>query len=347
MSTGNTSYHTNKAIGIWLIFGVVLIFVQVMLGGITRLTGSGLSITEWELVLGAIPPMNYNQWMEAFEKYRQFPQYELVNKGMSLEEFKWIYFWEYFHRLWGRMLGFVFLVPLIYFVAKKQIPLQKTPRYLLLLVLGGAQGAMGWIMVKSGLVDMPWVSPTKLTAHLLLAAALYILTFRLALANLLGKQVQFHSKVVRGSMMTLMWLILFQIALGGMVAGWKAAIPYPTWPKMNGAWVPDNMFTLQPWWLNWLENKALLHFAHRMLGYFIFVYVVSMFLKMSTIPKGAIFHRARWTLLALVTIQLILGILTVVNSIGSVPVGYGVLHQAGAFLLLLNLVYLHYVYKYR
>lgn len=347
MNTDKTSFGTNKAVGIWLLIGVAMIFFQVMLGGVTRLTGSGLSITEWNLVLGTIPPLNQEQWMAAYDQYRQFPQYEMVNRGMSLDEFKWIYFWEYVHRLWGRLLGFVFLLPLIYFVAKKHIPLRKTPRYLVLFVLGGLQGAMGWIMVKSGLVDMPWVSPTKLTAHLLLAAALYIFTFRLALANLLGKQVQFHSRVVRGSLMTLLWLILLQIALGGMVAGWKAAIPYPTWPTMNGAWIPDNMFTLKPWWTNWLENKALLHFAHRLVGYIIFVYVVSMFMKMSTIPKGPIFHRARWTLLGFVTLQLILGILTVVNSRGSVPVGYGVLHQAGAFLLLLNLVYLHFVYKYR
>jgi cytochrome c oxidase assembly protein subunit 15 len=270
-----------------------------------------------------------------------------MNKGMNLAEFKWIFFWEYLHRLWARTMGFVFLLPLIYFIAKKSIPLKSVPRYLLLLVLGGAQGFMGWIMVKSGLVDQPWVDPTKLTAHLLLAAVLYIFTFRLALANLLGKQQQFHSKVVRGSLMTLLWLVILQIAMGGLMAGWKASIPYPTWPKMNGAWMPDNMFTFVPAWLNIIENKALINFVHRMLGYLIFFYVVSIFLKMSTIPKGPIFHRARWTLMGFVGLQVLLGILTVINSRGSVPVGLGVLHQAGAFLLLLNLVYLHYVYKYR
>ena len=131
------------------------------------------------------------------------------------------------------------------------------------------------------------------------------------------------------------------------MAGWKAAIPYPTWPKMNGVWMPDNMFTLEPAWLNIIENKSLIHFVHRMLGYLVFFYTVSISLKMSTIPKGPIFHRARWTLMGFASLQVLLGILTVINSRGGVPVGLGVLHQAGAFLLLLNLVYLHYVYKYR
>lgn len=340
--------HKNKVVGIWLLIGVGMIFFQVILGGITRLTESGLSITEWDVVSGTLPPLNAAQWNEVFEAYKASPQYELVNQGMNLSQFKMIYFWEYVHRLWARLLGFVFLLPFLFFIVKRYIKPIEALKYLSIFVLGGLQAMVGWIMVKSGLVDMPWVAPGKLTLHLLLASALYILTLRFALEKLTPKETKYYPKFLRGNIYFLLILIIVQISLGGMLAGWKAALTYPTWPTMNGEWVPTDLFVLKPTWKNFLENKATIQFFHRITAYIIIFYVVFIYLKSQSMPVPKLFKRGRHIMLLLAILQVLLGITTLyLSKKGEVPVLFGVLHQACAFLLLMWTVALHYWFKYK
>lgn len=339
--------RSNQIVGNWLMLGVVMILIQIMLGGITRLTGSGLSITEWKLILGVIPPLNYNQWMEAFDKYKQISQYELINMGMTLSEFKWIFFWEYVHRLWGRLLGFVFFIPLIYFYFKKYIVNAELYKYLIILFLGGAQGLMGWIMVKSGLGEMPWVNPVKLMLHLILAAILLILTYRVGLERLYPQKIKLYSRALLRMLNFLLILLFIQLCLGALVAGWKAAIPYPTWPKMNEEWIPSNLLALEPVWKNFIENKATIQFLHRLVAYTTFLWIAFIvFLNKRKFANLKVRNK-RHVLFIVVSIQVLLGIATLLFTQGSVPVFWGVLHQLVAFILLLTTIHFRYFVKYR
>src|SRR5215510_7045011 len=172
---------SRKVIGKWLLLGVFMIFIQVMLGGITRLTGSGLSITQWDVIIGSLPPMNQEQWQNAFDQYKQFPQYKIMNNDMTLEGFKSIFWWEFIHRFWARLMGVVFVVPFVWFLIKKMIDWNLGKKLIIIFILGGLQGLLGWVMVQSGLVDKPWVSPIDLSAHLILALILYCYLFWVAL----------------------------------------------------------------------------------------------------------------------------------------------------------------------
>lgn len=338
---------SNQIVGNWLMLGVGMILVQIMLGGITRLTGSGLSITEWKLILGVIPPLNYDQWMEAFNKYKQISQYELLNMGMNLSEFKWIYFWEFIHRLWGRLLGFVFFIPLVYFYFKKFISNGDLYKYVIILLLGGAQGLMGWIMVKSGLQEMPWVNPVKLMLHLLLAATLLVLTYRVALERLYPQRIKLYSNYLITMLNILVVLIMIQLCLGALVAGWKAAIPYPTWPKMNHEWIPSSIFAEKTIWINFIENKATIQFFHRIVAYITFIWVgVIVFLSKKKFANIQVRNK-RHILFYIVTFQVLLGITTLLFTQGKVPVFWGVLHQLGAFVLLLTAMHFRYFVKHR
>ncbi len=339
--------RSNKQISKWLAIGVVVILFQIVLGGITRLTGSGLSITEWDLILGTIPPLNKNQWLDVYEKYKQFPQYELINQGMTLSEFKGIYFWEYFHRLWGRLLGLYFFIPIVVFWYQKKIVNDELYKYILLLILIGIQGVIGWIMVKSGLVDMPWVSPLKLTLHLIFATLLYMLVIRLALERMIPQKVKLYEKTLRKYFTLLIFLVILQISLGGMVAGWKASIAYPTWPKMNGEWIPENLFVLKPLWNNFLENKATLQFIHRTLAYIILFFIAFIVFGNKKLFKNIALRDRRWILLIVVLLQALWGVLTLVGSEGAIPIAWGLIHQFTAFVLLVVVVYFHYMIKYR
>jgi cytochrome c oxidase assembly protein subunit 15 len=338
----------NKQVGIWLLIGVAMILFQIVLGGITRLTGSGLSITEWQPILGVLPPMNAEDWNKAFDAYKKFPQYELVNQGMTISQFKTIFFWEYLHRLWARSLGIVFLIPFIYFLIKRIISLKEIPKFLLIIILGGLQGAMGWIMVASGLVEMPWVEPTNLSLHLLLATILLVFVFRIALEKLTPKESKYYPKYLRGTIFFLFLLILVQIGLGGMVAGWKAALTYPTFPKMNGEWIPKDLMSLEPVWKNFLENKGTLQFSHRLTAFIILFYVVFIYFKSQNMPVPKLFKRGRHVMLIICIVQILLGITTLLLSkSGHIPVYVGVMHQFCAFLLLLSTVALHYWFKFK
>jgi len=316
------------AVSIWLWVVAAMIFCMVIVGGATRLTDSGLSITEWQPLLGAIPPLNEADWLQAFEKYKLIPEYQIQNRWMSLEDFKFIYWWEWSHRFLGRTIGIVFFVPFLYFVVTKAIPRRLWPRLALIFVLGGAQGALGWFMVASGLSERTDVSQYRLAAHLSLAVALF--------AGVVWTALGIHTRRVWQSAgenvmaLLLIPLIFLQIAAGGFVAGLDAGFASNTWPTMNGDWIPAGLYTSQPSWRNIFENALTVQFNHRLLAYAIVLYVLVMALRG---PRSA------WVVMAAVLAQATLGIMTVVLG---VPLAVALVHQGGALVLLaLALWHLH------
>lgn len=304
----------------WLIGVACLIFVMVIVGGATRLTDSGLSITEWQPLLGAIPPFTEQHWLEAFEKYRQIPEYQLVNKGMSLEDFKFIYWWEWAHRFLGRVIGLAFFLPFVYFLVTGALSIRLALRCGALFVLGGLQGALGWYMVTSGLVDRVDVSQYRLAAHLSLATIIFGALLWVALGLEARRHVprdgrEWTSLLIAG-------LVLVQVAAGGFVAGLDAGFGYNTWPLMDGVLVPQGLFAAQPWWRNLFENALTVQFNHRVLAYVIAVLALSYAYVVQSRP-GALLAGA-------VLLQIAIGIWTLVWS---VPLWLGLAHQGGALVV--------------
>jgi cytochrome c oxidase assembly protein subunit 15 len=304
---------------------------MIVLGGVTRLTGSGLSMVEWEPIMGVLPPVTDTQWEEAFAAYRLYPEYQIKNRDMDVEGFKSIFWLEYFHRLLGRGIGVLFAVPFLYFLARRRIDRPLVAPLLGLFVLGGLQGLMGWYMVQSGLVDDPHVSQYRLTAHLLLAIVIYAYMFWLALDLLRGRsEVRVASGRLRVCYLLLAGVIL-TIASGGFVAGLKAGFTYNTFPLMNGQWVPDGLLLLEPAWRNLFENITTVQFNHRVLAVGLAV-VLALFWWLSRQRAAAgPLQRALDLMLAAVVLQVALGISTLVLV---VPVWLAAAHQGGAVLLL-------------
>jgi heme a synthase len=307
-------------VAIWLWAMVVLVFCMVIVGGATRLTNSGLSITEWKPLLGAIPPLNEMDWQDAFTKYQAIPQYQLLNKGMSLTDFKFIYWWEWSHRFLGRFIGFAFAVPFLFFIATRQIAKSLWGRLIMLFVLGGAQGALGWYMVASGLVDRTDVSQYRLAAHLTLAAALFAAIIWTAL-QVSGVKGAFAKG--RPIAMVLMSLLFLQIAAGGFVAGLDAGHASDTWPLMEGAVIPGGLAFMQPIWKNLFENALTVQFDHRLLAYLILAVTALQAYVTRLVSAGIVF--------AVALSQAALGVLTIVTH---VPLHTALVHQAGALVLL-------------
>ena len=307
------------AIRVWLFFIAALIFAMVIVGGATRLTESGLSITEWAPLLGAIPPLSEADWLAAFEKYRQIPQYALINKGMSLSEFQYIYWWEWSHRFLGRFIGLAFALPMLFFWLTGRLENRLKPKVLGLFVLGGLQGALGWYMVKSGLVDRVEVSQYRLAAHLLLATLIYGAMIQVALG--IGHD---RTRITASpSSMALAALILLQIGLGGLVAGLDAGMGYNTWPLMDGAIIPGGLGAMSPAWKNLFENALTVQFDHRMVAYAVFIYAAFLAFRQRSASALAV--------LAAVTIQTGLGIATLLTK---VQIHTALAHQAGALIVL-------------
>src|SRR5687768_6960674 len=253
--------NDRRAVAAWLLVCAALVFLIVVVGGVTRLTRSGLSIVEWQPLIGALPPLSEAHWQELFAKYRQTPEFRLVNFDMTLEGFKTIFWWEYAHRLLGRLIGLVFFLPLLYFLWKGKIDKPLAWKLFGIFLLGGLQGALGWFMVKSGLVDDPRVSHFRLTAHLGVALAIFAAQFWIALGLLFPR----NQPVVKQA--AALPLIIFLMALtGGMVAGLRAGYAYNTFPLMNGHFVPPEILALEPWWQNFFYNMATVQFVHR--GFF-------------------------------------------------------------------------------
>ena len=308
-------------IRLWLYSIAFLVFCMVVVGGATRLTESGLSITEWRPLLGAIPPMNEADWLAAFEKYTLIPEYQIQNRGMSLGDFKFIYWWEWAHRILGRFIGVAFAVPLIYFALTWKIETRLWLRLLALLALGGAQGALGWYMVSSGLIDRVDVSQYRLAAHLALAALIFAAIIWVAKGA--GARRHYPSSSDDWFAVFLVLLIFLQIAAGGFVAGLDAGQGYSTWPKMDGQWIPSGLLQMTPGWLNFFENALTVQFDHRFLAYFILLAAVIHAWRSFTLPAMILAY-------AVIT-QACLGVLTLLLH---VPLGVALVHQAGAMIVL-------------
>lgn len=316
----------------WLLAVCALVFAMVVLGGVTRLTRSGLSIVEWQPLMGAIPPLTEAQWLVLFEKYKLTPEYQKVNVGMDLAGFQGIFWLEYFHRLLGRLIGLAFALPFVYFLVRKQIERALAPKLWLLFALGAAQGLLGWLMVASGLVDMPRVSPYRLTAHLGLAILIYAAMLWVALGLLTPKpQVADSVAPLRRFGLAVTALVFFMILTGGFVAGTHAGFAFNDWPFMHGRLVPDGLYALDPWWANLFENIATVQFHHRLVAYLLCLVIPAYWFaarrhRLETRTR-ALFH----LLLAMLAAQVTLGIATLVYV---VPVSLAAAHQAGALLLL-------------
>jgi heme a synthase len=333
-STLVATARPSGAVGAWLLLCCALVLAMIVVGGVTRLTHSGLSITEWQPIVGALPPLSEADWQQAFDKYKLTPEYREVNKGMSLAAFKGIFWWEYFHRLLGRLIGVVFLLPYLWFLARRAIPEGHRAGLAGIFALGAAQGAMGWYMVQSGLVDDPRVSQFRLTAHLCLAFAIFGAMFWTALSLLVRRSVERRSAARRRAFrfaLGVAALVLFMVATGGMVAGIRAGFAYNTFPLMNGAWVPPELLMLDPWWKNFFWNMATVQFDHRLTAYVLVAAVGLLWWKLHRVDDAP--PRARRAVLlfaALLAVQVGLGIATLLLV---VPLHLAATHQAGAVLV--------------
>lgn len=321
--------HHHRCIGIWLLICCFVLFALVMVGGATRLTGSGLSMVEWEPVTGVIPPTSEERWMREFDAYRESPEYQQVNRGMSLDEFKVIYWFEFGHRLLARSLGLVFALPLAWFLWRGWVPRRLRWPLLGLLGLGALQGWMGWYMVQSGLVDIPRVSPYRLAAHLSLALIIFAFMFRLALGLLIPAGHRPHP--MRRWTIALLVTTALTIFVGAFVAGLRAGFVYNDFPLMGGQWIPAGILGLEPLWRNFFENPATVQFLHRILAIGTLVLAAATWLRhrAHSLDGGAriAFH----AMLAAVVLQVVLGISTLMLQ---VPVALGTLHQGMAVLVL-------------
>ena len=322
----------NKKVIYWLLIGCFLIFVMVVVGGITRLTHSGLSISNYKLISGTMPPMNETQWQEAFELYKQYPEYQKLNTHFTLDDFKDIYFWEWLHRFIGRMIGLVFIIPFVYFLITKQLSKSTLKKAVILLGLGAFQGFLGWYMVKSGLVDNPDVSHYRLAAHLTTAFLTFAYTFWVAL-DLIFPNKKSIQKKFRNLLRWGMAILLLQIIYGAFVAGLDAGFIHNHWPMMSeGKFMHETVYIEQnPVYKNFIEGKSGVQFVHRMLAYIVLISVFIIWFKGRKIELSSYQKQGIDALLIIVGLQFLLGVFTILFQ---VPVWLGVAHQIGAFLLL-------------
>ena len=344
----NSQENNRGAIQIWLKILFTLVVVMILVGGLTRLTDSGLSITEWRPITGALPPLSSENWLLEFEKYKQIPEYELQNKGMSLSEFKFIYWWEWGHRQLGRVIGLVWLIGFITFFALRKIPNGWTGNLLFVGILGGLQGAVGWWMVSSGLTGtMLDVASYRLATHLGLAFVIlgYLTWFILLLGRsekiLLQSRRNMDPKFV--SLSTgLLHLTFLQILVGALVAGIDAGRNYVDWPLMAGGVLPPNPFELSPWWRNFFEDDGLVQFMHRMIGYTLFLFCLFAW-RRSRLSGNSTLKFSFNLILAVAFFQMVLGIATVMYA---APWEIAIIHQFGAILLWIFVIRARFVTKY-
>lgn len=334
-SMNATAKTTDRAVALWLLICCGLVFAMVVLGGVTRLTGSGLSMVDWRPIMGVLPPLSDEAWQRTFEMYQQSPEFQQVNSHMNVHDFKGIFWLEYLHRLLGRTIGLAFLLPFLYFTWKGYITRRQVPKYALMFVLGGLQGLLGWYMVKSGLVDDPRVSQYRLTAHLVAAFLIYAYMFWVALGLIYGSERAPRPWYARTVALTA--LIGLTIVSGGFVAGLKAGHIYNTFPKMGGKWVPDGLFALEPVWRNFFDNLATVQFDHRVLGISTLVLVVTYWVHARSAGFGVRLVRATHVLLGLAVLQVTLGISTLLLK---VPTALGAGHQGVALLVFTAALYL-------
>lgn len=322
-----------KIVARWLLVCCALVALMVVIGGVTRLTRSGLSIVEWQPIAGILPPLNQAEWQVLFDKYRQSPEYQQVNKGMTLEAFKGIFWWEYLHRLLGRLVGLVYLIPFLWFVARRHIDGVLAWKLAGVFVLGGMQGVAGWLMVHSGLIDDPKVHPARLAIHLGLAfiifAAMLWIALGLRVRHSIGGLTSGERRLATHANWTAA-LVFVMVLLGALVAGLRAGAAYNTFPLMNGHLIPPEILSLEPWTRNFIYNMATVQFNHRLVAYLLLIMVGWLWWRVRRAHSA---DRARsWANLLLLAMigQFLLGVATVLTG---VPVALGVLHQLGALVL--------------
>lgn len=337
MDTVNDASLENRTkVARWLFVLCGLVFAMIILGGVTRLTGSGLSMVDWRPIMGFLPPLDAEAWQRAFELYRESPEFRLVNPDMDVQGFKGIFWLEYVHRLLGRLIGLAFAVPFLWFVWKGYISKREWPKYALMFLLGGLQGLLGWYMVKSGLVDNPRVSQYRLAAHLTAAIAIYAYMFWIALSLLQqGRETARHPWF--GRTLALAALVSITVLSGAFVAGLDAGLAFNTFPKMGNYWIPPGALALEPWWLNFFENVATVQFDHRLLAVTTFFAIVAYwwFAGRTAMPG----RLRRWVngLLHVAVLQVALGISTLLLM---VPTLLAAAHQATALVLFTVVLYL-------
>jgi cytochrome c oxidase assembly protein subunit 15 len=319
-----------RLIAIWLVMCCLLVFSMIVLGGVTRLTQSGLSMVDWDPIMGAIPPLNEREWQEAFEQYQGFPEYQVVNKDMSLAGFKAIFYVEYSHRVLGRSIGVVFFLPFLFFLFSGRLNRSLVIKLSMIFLLGGAQGLMGWYMVKSGLIDVPRVSPYRLTAHLMLAVLIFgsMMWLLLDLWRQEGKSRSMPVAFRRFAGLVL-FIVTAMIFTGGFVAGTRAGFTFNTFPKMYDRWIPEGLWTMQPAWSNLFENVATVQFVHRCLALLLTLLISGLWIA-SRHSGDDRTRRACSLLLVTLAIQITLGITTLIYS---VPVALAAAHQGGALVV--------------
>lgn len=327
---------SKRRVALWLFSGCFLIFAMVVIGGITRLTGSGLSITEWNVFMGAIPPLNDVQWQEAFDKYQQIPQFQKVNAHFTLSDFKSIFMWEYIHRLIGRLIGIVFILPFCWFLFTKQLDKSTIRKALFLFALGGLQGFLGWFMVKSGLTERTSVSHIRLAIHLMAALITFGFTFWYGLQLVYDKSLTGKTKD-SGSLTALFVLLMIQIVYGAFVAGMHAGLMYNTWPLMDGQWIPSGIINNTSILENLTSNQVLVQFLHRTFAILILLFVFIIWNKMRKMELTSVQRKGLHFLLAAVVLQFLLGVFTLLSQVQIVLAS---LHQIGAFFLFSSTLFL-------
>lgn len=334
--------HGRKAISLWLKITLFLVLFMVFVGGVTRLTDSGLSMVEWRPLMGALPPLSDQEWERVYRLYQQYPEYKVVNQGMSLSEFKFIFFWEYFHRLTGRLIGLVFALPFFGFLLAGKLNGVWIKRLLLALLLGGSQGLLGWYMVKSGLVDRPDVSHYRLAAHfslaLIIMGYLYLLILRLKRESKIAREAALPRRL--GDHLLGAWIVMYgfcsilaaQIVYGAFVAGLKAGVGFNTFPKMGKRWFPEFLFRSEDLAATWLESNAGVQFVHRWLGILLFCFALSFLIWGLTKARATLFGKNLVFLSGGIFLQFFLGVMTLLST---VELSLASAHQMGACLVVL------------
>ena len=347
--------RSTKPVAIWLLVGVAMIIVQIILGGITRLTGSGLSITEWQPILGVIPPLNGQEWQVAFDKYKEIAQYKHLNFHFTLEDFKFIYFWEWFHRVWGRLLGVVFAIPFVIFLVQRRFSADMIRPLIILFLLGGLQGVIGWIMVQSGLNQEDlYVSHIRLAIHFIAAVVLLVYTYWFALKLLVPKSRRQPHTGLRRFAIWIVVLLAIQLVYGAFMAGLKAGVAAPTWPDINGQVAPNlTVYQGNPMPLGSaiINNPIAIHVVHRGLAYLLTVLILIWSINAVRQKRSRLFNAVKWWPLLLVLLQVFLGVMSVLTSYKARAQGWGPfewyaqLHQVVALFLLLALVNVIYLLR--
>lgn len=312
-----------------------------MIGGVTRLTGSGLSITKWDIITGSIPPLDESSWIDEFSLYQQTPQYKLINKGMSLSEFKVIYFWEYLHRLWARWMGLIFLLPFLWFWRKGYFDSVLLKRLGILVGLAAVTASFGWIMVASGLIERPWVNAYKLSLHLFLGFSVFIYLVYILVSELWPKGFGEVSNNQRRDLLVFLLLVVGQIFLGGMMSGMKAGFSYPTWPDMHGSFIPEIVLDGSQWtvnnFVNYDDNEfmvSIVHLLHRSLAYVLIIIGLTYFIRYRHAVNKPVYNLMHTLLIILLITQICLGIFTLLGFQEGMPVALASAHQMCALLLL-------------